>query len=175
MLKKLHEVIFLNSIDGKFLKNYKNHVFQSSLLFVCVSLALLLENLFGEIIVASLGASGFVLFVTPHTNGSRSKNIIGGYVCGAIGGVLFGLLHNRISGFGFPGVSYALIFICAAASAFTTFLMVATNLVHPPAAALALGLSADPGCIKTATAAITSVIMLCIARRMLTKYLKNLI
>ena len=175
MFKKLKEVIFTNYIGGEFQKNYKNHIFQSSLLFVCVSFALLLDNLFGEIIVASLGASGFILFVTPHANSSRSRNIIGGYVCGAIGGILFGLLHNQVTGFSFPGVSYALIFICAAASAFTTFLMVTTNMAHPPAAALALGLSADPECIKTAIAAIIGVIILCIARRILKKYLKNLI
>ena len=155
--------------------NYKNYIFQCLLLFICESLILLLYSLFGGIIVASLGASGFILFVTPHTNSSRSRNLIGGYICGAIAGILFGVLHNKISGFGFSGVNYVLIFVCAAASAFTTFLMIITNYVHPPAAALALGLSADPECIKIAMAAIIGVTILCTTRYILKKYLKNLI
>ena len=175
MFSTLKGVFFSNFAEERFQKNYKNYIFQSSLLFVCVSLVLLLDSLFGDIIVASLGASGFILFVTPHTNGSRSRNIIGGYFCGAVGGILFGLLHNQISGLHFFGVEYVLIFVCAAASALATFLMVITNFVHPPAAALALGLSAEPECIKIAMAAIIGVTILCTTRYILKKYLKNLI
>ena len=166
----------MNEIDDRgFQKNYKNYIFQCLLLFVCESLILLLYSLFGGIIVASLGASGFIVFATPHMNGSRSRNLIGGYVCGAIAGILFGVLYNKISAFSFPGVDYVLIFVCAAASALATFLMVTTNFVHPPAAALALGLSAEPECIKIAIAAIIGVIILCTTRYILKKYLKNLI
>ena len=175
MFSKLNEITFSSFVNKNFQKNYKNYVFQSSLLFICVSFVLLLHSLFGGIIVASLGASSFILFVTPHTNSSRARNIIGGYVCGAVSGILFSFLHNQISGFSFSGVDFALIFICAAASALTAFLMVATNLVHPPAAALALGLSAEPECLKTALAAIIGVIILSAARHMLKKYLKDLI
>ena len=153
----------------------KARVFQCLLLFACVSLILSLYSFFGAIIVASLGASGFILFVTPHTNGSRAVNLIGGYVCGAIAGISLSLLHGQISGLSFSGVDYALVLVCAAASALTTFLMVTTNFVHPPAAALALGLAADPKCIKTAIAAMAGVIILCAARRILKKYLKNLV
>ena len=175
MFSKFQEIIFSNFVNKNLQKNYKNCVFQSLLLFICVSLVLLLHSLFGGIIVASLGASSFILFVTPHTNSSRARNLLGGYICGAVSGILFSLLLNQISGFSFSGVDYALIFICAAASALTTFLMVTTNLIHPPAAAFALGLSAEPACIKTAAAAMIGVIILCTARHMLKKYLKDLI
>jgi CBS-domain-containing membrane protein len=168
-------MVFPKFADGKLQGKYKNYIFQSLLTFVCMSFVLLLYKLLGGIIVASIGASSFILFVTPHTNGSRAKNIVGGYICGAVSGMVFGLLHNYISGFSFFGAHYALIFICAASSAVTTFLMISTKLVHPPAAALALGLSADPNCIMTAMAAVGGVTILCAARRLLGNYLKDLI
>ena len=175
MFLRFHKIIKSNVYDVKLRISYKNKLFQSMLIFICVSLVLLLYELFGGIIVASLGASGFIIFITPHTNGSRDQNILGGYVCGAVSGVLFGLLHSRINGLGFAGAEYVLIAVCAAAAAMTTFLMITTNLVHPPAAALALGLSADPDCVKTAAAALIGVTLLCAARRLLKKYLKDLI
>ena len=153
----------------------KARIFQSLLLFACVSFILLLYSLFGGIIVASLGASGFILFVTPHTNSSRAKYIVGGYACGAIAGILFNFLYGQVSQLSFYGVDYALIFICAAAPACATFLMTTTNLVHPPAAALALGLSAEPNAIKITIGAMSGVMMLCLSRYILKKYLKNLI
>ena len=166
----------MNEIDDRrFQKNYKNYIFQCLILFVCESLILLLYSLFGGIIVASLGASGFILFVTPHTNGSRAQNLVGGYAFGAIAGILSNFLYVQVSGLSFVGVDYALIFICAAAPAFATFLMTTTSLVHPPAAALALGLSAEPKAIRIAIAAMIGVTILCLTRYILKKYLKNLI
>ena len=153
----------------------KHFVFQSVLVFACVSLVLLLYELFGGIIVASLGASGFILFVTPHTQSSRAKNIIGGYICGASMGVLFSLLHGFILSVGFTGTDLTIVFVCAAAAASTTFLMVSANLVHPPSAALALGLAADAQSVKTALAALVGITILCAVRYLLRKYIKDLI
>ena len=153
----------------------KARIFQSLLLFACVSLILLLYSQFGGIIVASLGASGFILFVTPHTNSSQTRNLIGGYACGAIMGILSNILYGQISGLSFSGVDYALIFICAAAPALATFLMTTTNFIHPPAAALALGLSVEPKAMKIAIAAMIGVTILCLTRSILKKYLKNLV
>lgn len=168
--------LFSDSIANK--KNHKkikSYVFQSLLTFICVGLALMLHNLFGGFIVASLGASSFIVFITPHTNSSRPRNVIGGYICGAFAGILFSLLHEHVLGLDYNGLDYALVIVCAAASAVTTFLMVTTGLVHPPAAALAIGLAAENHGLKAALAAIISVLILCAARRLLRKYLKNLV
>ena len=125
--------------------------------------------------MASLGASSFIVFITPHTKSSRPRNVIGGYVCGSIAGILLSLLHEHILGLDYNGVNYTLVLVCAAASALTTLLMVTTGLVHPPAAALAIGLAADKHGLKAAIAAIISVLILCAARRLLRKHLKNLV
>ena len=175
MLAVVKEIISESIADKKIRKNIKSYVFQSLLTFICVFIALCFHQLFGGIIVASLGASSFIIFITPHTRSSKTRCIIGGYICGAIAGILFSFLHGYISGLSFEGVSYALILVCAAAAALTTLLMITTGLVHPPAAALALGLASDRECLKTAMAAVIGVIILCTARRLLKKYVKDLI
>lgn len=153
----------------------KAQIFQSLLLFMCVSSILMLYSALGGIFVASLGASGFILFATPHTNSSQSRNLAGGYLCGTAAGILSSLLYNQVTGLTFPGSEYALVFICAAAPASAMLLMTSTNLIHPPAAAFALGLSIEPYPIQTTIAAVVGVITLCLIRAVLSKYLKNLI
>ena len=168
--------IISESIAGrKNRKDFKSYIFQSFLTFICVGTALLLHGLFGGFIVASLGASSFIIFITPHTNSSRNRNILGSYACGAVAGILFSFLHRYAFAFNFEGLDYALLLSCAAAAATTTLLMVTTGFVHPPAAALALGLANDPECLKTALAALIGAIMLCAARWLLRKHIKNLI
>jgi len=162
--------------DGKrFRENYKNYLLLSFLILVSIGLVLLLHELLGGIIVASLGASSFILFVRPHASSTCTRNIAGSYVCASVVGILFSLLHDRLFVLDFAGVDYALVVVCAAAAAVTAFLMVAANLVHPPAAALAVGLSADSDCLRTAAVAIIGVVIFCVIRRVLKKHLKNLI
>jgi len=175
MVYKLKEHISENLFDKNFRKHPMNYVLQCFIIFICISIVLFLYEFFGGIIVASLGASSFIVFVTPLTNGSRSRYVIGGYICGAVIGVLFGLLHGWVSTMGLDGTKYFLILICAATVAVTAFIMVITNSEHPPAAALALGLSVDPTSIKTALAALLGVMIICLIRRLFKKRLKNLI
>lgn len=175
MLSVLKEIFTENAAERNIRGNFKNYIFQSLLMLICVFIALLLHQLFGGYIVASLGASSFIIFITPHTKSSRNRNIIGSYICGSVAGILFSLLHRYITGLDFAGLGYVLILICAAAAAVTTLLMITTGFVHPPAAALALGLAIDRECLKTAAAALLGILILCAARRVLRKYIKNLI
>lgn len=175
MISRLKNFISTNFVDKDFRVNYKYYIFQSSLIFICIFLILLLCNFFNVIIVASLGASSFILFAIPHTNNARVKYVIGGYFWGLILGSLFNFLYYKISSLNFAGIEYALMAVCAASVAVTMFFMVITNLSHPPAAALALGLSTDSECFKTTVSAIIGVIIICTVRQILKKYLKNLI
>lgn len=175
MLSNIKNFIRMHLFDKKFRKDYKHYILQSLLIFTCICLALSLGRFFDDIIVASLGASSFILFITPHTNSSRPRYVIGGYICGSFSGTIFHFLYAFLSHSNFVGKEYVLIVLCAAAVAVAAFIMVITNTEHPPAAALALGLSADPRCLKTAMAAITSIIVLCMIKQLIKKHLKNLI
>ncbi|MDR0248672.1 MAG: HPP family protein [Oscillospiraceae bacterium] len=149
---------------------------QSLLVFLSLGLILLLFDLALQgVIVASLGASSFILFVTPHTASSRTANLVGGYICACVSGVLLGFAHEAIRALDFERVHLALIIVCACAAAATMFLMVYTGFVHPPSAALALGLAADTHGIRTAAAALLGIAVLCAVRNLLKKHLKNLV
>lgn len=175
MFQKMKNYVLENFFDYKIRKHYANYILQSLIIFACIAVVMLLYELFGGIIVASLGASGFIVFATPHKEGSRAKYVIGGYVCGAIVGTLFSLLHTHFFPPATDAVDLPLALICAAAAATTAFLMIVTNTEHPPAAALALGLTADEMGYKVALAALAGVIVLCLVRRLLKKWLKDLI
>ena len=175
MLSVIKEILSESIADRRVRKNLKSDIFQSLLTLVCVFIALLLHQLFGGFIVASLGASSFIIFLTPHTKSSRARCVIGGYLLGAVAGILFSLLHGYIAGLDFYAIDYILILICAASAAMTALLMITTGFVHPPAAALAIGLTVDHDWGKSAPAAILGVIVLCVARRLLKNRIKNLV
>jgi CBS-domain-containing membrane protein len=148
---------------------------QCALVFAALSALLMLYEFLGGIIVASLGASSFILFATPHTNSSKAKNLIGGYICGSLAGVSFSFLHAAFNMFDYEKMHLALILGCAAAAALAMFLMVFAEVAHPPAAALAVGVAATPQRLQMAAAAMIGVTLLCGLRFILKKYLKNLI
>jgi CBS-domain-containing membrane protein len=175
MFSKLGKAVSEHISGGKAKGNGKYIVLQCALVFVSLSLILALYELLGGIIVASLGASSFILFVTPHTNSSKSINLIGGYICGSISGVTFGLLHGVFNMLDFEKMHAALIIGCAAAAAGAMLLMVLAAVPHPPAAALAIGLASSPQSPLMAFAAIIGVVIICVVRYLLRKRLKNLI
>ncbi|MDR0197445.1 MAG: HPP family protein [Oscillospiraceae bacterium] len=175
MFSKIKEAISAQIKESRERDNLGSVAAQCVIVFVSLGLILALYEFFGGIIVASLGASSFILFVTPRTNSSRARNLIGGYIFGSLAGVTFSVLHVSLDMFDVPGMHLTLILGCAAAAALATFLMACTGLVHPPAAALALGLAADSACLRTALAALVGVTVLCAVRRLLIKNLKNLV
>jgi CBS-domain-containing membrane protein len=174
MISKIKTAFAELFAGGKLKGNGRYVALQCLLVFGALGAVLALYELFGGIIVASLGASSFILFATPHTQSSKAKNLIGGYICGAFSGVLFSYLHSVFM-FDFSTMHLALIVGCAAAAALTMFLMVWAGVAHPPAAALALGLASNAPSLITAAAAVLGVCVLCMVRRVLRKYLKNLV
>ena len=174
MFSRLKE-IFAISVE-KPNRNLRQTIRQCAVIFVALSIILMLYEFLGGIIVASFGASSCILFLTPHTKASRTPNLLGGYLFAAVSGVSFYYLRVAVSYvFEFTELDIVLIIVCASAATLTTFLMAWTRFIHPPSAALALGLAADSNCVQTAAAAIAGIIILCLVRHLLRKHLKNLI
>ena len=171
IISRIHE----NFFDIKFRKYKKNYILQCLLIFACITAVMLLYELVGGVVVASLGATSFILFVTPHTNGSRARYVIGGYMSAVVVGSVTRAGFAYVSALDFAAQNFVLILLYAAAVAITSFIMIIANLEHPPAAALALGLTADTSHNLTAFAALAGVIILCVIRAVLKKHLKNLI
>jgi CBS-domain-containing membrane protein len=175
MFSKLKESITELKVEGRDHPPTRYAVLQCFILLIFLGLILLFDDFWGGIIVASLGASSFILFATPLTKSSRSINLIGSYVFGASSGILFNFLHAALISLDNESVRFALVLVCAAAAALATFLMVKTGLAHPPAAALAIGVTSGTNPVETGIAAVFSVILLCVIRNIFKKHLRNLV
>ena len=147
---------------------------QCIILFFALSILLMFYEVLGSVTVASLGASGFIIFVMPHKQVSKASNMVFAYIFGSVVGIVFGIVYGII----LPTESLWLpiiltVFRCLTV-AVTVFLMVWTGYAHPPAAALTLGLVSDPSRIITAAIAIIGTLVLCLIRKCLSKHMRDL-
>jgi CBS-domain-containing membrane protein len=134
--KKLFE------FDKKFKVHPLRYLFQCALATACIIVILVALDLITQTaIIATLGASTFIIFVRPHSYASRTRVLLGGYVIGIGIGIGMGLLANlSVMEAVFFTHKVQFIFFCAAAVGIAIPAMALTNTEHPPAAAMALGL-----------------------------------
>ncbi len=168
-------------MDSKFTTNKLRYVLQCALAGVAMAFILVVvAPLTNVAVIASLGASTFIVFAMPHVRSSSPRFLIGGYAVAVVVGLLclwlrwrtplpqqFGLILDL------PSVLFG-----AAAVAATMFVMVITNSEHPPAAGLALGfvlLTSDQWNWLTPPAVMAGVIALCAVKHLLRRFLKNLL
>lgn len=119
-------------------------------------------------VVASMGATSFIIFTMPHKVSSRYRYILGGYTVGIIVGVIFnGLLVLDMS--------IHANFIGAAAVGLAMFLMVITNTEHPPAAALALGIAINGYSFEMLLFVYSVTLFLLLVKHMIKKWMIDLL
>jgi CBS domain-containing membrane protein len=115
---------------------WRNYVFQSLLATVSLFCVLIFLEHGEQIIVASLGATAFVVFALPNKFTAHPRNVIGGHIvglaCGILGYWMLNLLPN-------PDQFIAEAGVHAFAVGLAMFIMVVTDTEHPPAAGTALG------------------------------------
>ena len=81
--------------DEDFLNHPGQYLVQSALAGVTLWLAIIMLDLATKgIIIASLGATMFILFATPHRKSSQGRYVVGGYVMAGIIGLVIGLLSG---------------------------------------------------------------------------------
>lgn len=124
-------------LDDKFLQNKRRYVFQCTVAAVFFMLNMLILNVVAnEAVMASIGATSFIIFTMPHRLSSRPRIILGGYFLGGIAGSLCQVLLVW-------NLPYEEVIVPGIAVGLSIFLMVVFNMEHPPAAAFALGLIID--------------------------------
>ena len=135
--KKIKEGSYMRWIDPKFKAHRLNYLAQSLMAILVVFVMSLFMDMFAHTtVIASLGATVFIVFTMPHKEVSRSRYLYGGYTIGLIAGECSTLLMVS-------DVVYMRSLVMALAVGLAIFLMVVTNTEHPPAAALALGVTVD--------------------------------
>jgi CBS-domain-containing membrane protein len=154
-------------ILNEFRQFWKNYVFQSLFATLTIFIVLLLFSLENAAIIASIGATTFIVFATPKSITARPRNVIGGHLVGLISGSLFSLISH--SSF------LSTIVICSLAVGISIFIMVVIDTEHPPAAGTALGIAITGFSVSAAIAVITSAVTLSLVHFFFRKYLRDLI
>ena len=77
--------------DSKVKNNPRPYVIQASLAFLVLFAVLLVEELGLHLVVvaAAIGATTFVLFVTPHSSTANPRHVIGGHLLALLIGSAF--------------------------------------------------------------------------------------
>ncbi len=165
------------SLDQKFLAHPKQYIGQTLLMIISFFLILLALDLFTDgIVVASLGASGFIAFTGPHTRSSQPRFLVGGYLTGIIAAFICHLIIFGFQRVYFPFFAQNGLAISGAlAVGISMFLMVIFNTEHPPACALALGLVVDGFQPLTAMTAFIAIVLLSITKRLLKPFMIDLL
>lgn len=155
-------------IDPKFKGNRFNYMVQSLMALVVVFVMSLFMDMFAQTtIIASLGATVFIVFTMPHKNVSRGRYLFGGYTIGLVVGVSCTWLMVS-------DVVFMKSLVMALAVGLAIFLMVVTNTEHPPAAAIALGVVVDGVSITTVIVIYSCLTILYIGKKIMNRWLIDL-
>lgn len=154
-------------LDEKLRLYWKNYVFQSFLATVVIFILFILLSLKQAVIIASIGASAFIVFAMPQDFTAKPRNLIGGHLVGVLSGSLFAVIPHAF--FIYPPIAYSL------AVGLSIFLMVITDTEHPPASGTALGIAIRGFSLNIALAIMASAIILSLIHRFFKPYLKNLV
>jgi len=150
-----------------FQDNWRNYAFQSLLATLSIFASLMFLNIHRHpIIIASIGASTFIIFAMPKSLTAQPKRLIGGHSVGIIIGSLSGLIHCINP--------FDQMFIYAIAVGFSIFLMVALDMEHPPAAGTALALSVNGFSFTAVLSVLIGVLILSLIKHLLKPALKDL-
>ncbi|MFZ5986134.1 MAG: HPP family protein [Bacillota bacterium] len=164
-------------VDEKFRKNKLQYLGQCALAMISILVVqIFLDVVLDAAVIASLGASCFIIFLLPHVNSSKSRFIIGGYIVGISSAFLCSNL-SKIQFFTEFGLNhrYWIIMLGSITVGLSMLLMVLTDTEHPPAAGMALGLVIDGFNYKTVVIVLVGIVLLCFIRFCLRKRLINLL
>ena len=153
-------------IRGAFPALWKHYLYQSLLAAIVVFVILLILSIENAVVIASIGASAFIVFTMPRNITARPRRVIGGHLVGLFSGSLCALIPHSST--------LVSISIYALAVGISICLMVALDLEHPPASGTALGVAItgfSPGVI---IAVITSSLVLALVHHFSKKFLKDL-
>ncbi|MBN2878629.1 MAG: HPP family protein [Clostridia bacterium] len=126
-------------VDKKFRQNWGHYILQCLMATAAFVIILFVtDSMFREVMLASFGATAFLVFAMPHLRTSRFRSVLGGYVIGLIIGIA--LYHCAELVYSVVEKHWVFSLAGGLAIGLSLFLMTMTNTEHPPAAGLALGI-----------------------------------
>jgi len=165
----------MHIIDKNFRKAIPNYVLQSLLAMITLVIILVFLDVLAEAaIVAALGASTFIVFAMPNSVTAHPRNVIGGHIIGLITGSICYYIFISATDL---SISEDFLYLLAAALCvgLAIFLMVITDSEHPPAAGTALGIVVYGWTAWTVVFVLIFAAMLCLAKYLLRRWLRDLV
>jgi len=153
-------------IRSEFGRLWKNYLYQSFFAAFTLAVVLLVLNMENVVVIASIGATAFIVFTMPKNITAQPRRVIGGHIIGLISGLLTAPIPHHM------GISCVLVYSLAVG--ISIFLMVALDFEHPPASGTALGVVMTGFSLNVIIAVLTSSILLSVAHRFLRRYLREL-
>jgi CBS-domain-containing membrane protein len=153
-------------IRGEFPRLWKNYLYQSFLATIIVFIVLLLLAAEHVVVIASIGATAFIVFTMPRNITAKPRRVIGGHLVGLFSGSLCALIpHSSTT---------SSIIIFSLAIGISICLMVALDVEHPPASGTALGVAITGFSPGVMIAVLTSSLILSLAHHFSKRFLKDL-
>ena len=163
------------------IKNTLRHFWQPVVALICVFIALLIMGGFVNtaapslIGIASLGATGFILFCAPYSKFSTAKVVLGSYLLSVLFGVVFLQLAMAMSGHAvIAHLQFFQEFCAVMAMGCCVLGMLFLNVEHPPAVGLALGLVVESWPIPVLIVILSTVLLMVVLKYLLRRYMVNL-
>jgi CBS-domain-containing membrane protein len=154
-------------IRADFPGRWKNYLYQSFLAMAVVSIVLWLLTLENAVVIASIGATAFIVFTMPKNITAQPRRVIGGHIIGLLSGSLCSLIPHTST--------TATVFVLSLAVGISICLMVALNFEHPPASGTALGIAMTGFSTEVFIAVLTSSLILALAHHFSKRFLKDLV
>jgi len=158
---------YFSKVAIKFRTLWKYYIYQSLLAAAVMLIVFLILTENYPVIIASIGATAFIVFAMPKYVTAEPMRVIGGHFMGIISGSLFSFIPPLPT-------TYSLTIYSALAVALSIFLMVVLDMEHPPASGTALGIALKGFNITVVITVIVSVILLSVAHYLLKRFLKDL-
>ena len=159
----------------EFKAHWENYVFQSLLATVVVFVIFWALGVREAVIIASLGATTFVIFALPHSLMAKPRNVIGGHIvglgCGVIGALIAGLVPEQFE-LASNGAGHAAAY--AISIGLAMFIMVVIDTEHAPAAGTALGVAINGFSMNIALTVILFSVLMILICRLLRRHMRDL-
>ena len=146
---------------------WKHYLLQSFLAVVVLFIILLFLTLENVVVVASIGATSFIIFAMPKSIIANPKNVIGGHLVGLISGSLCALIPQNLH------IHSLLVYSLAVG--ISIFIMVVIDTEHPPASGTALGVSITGFSWDVTVAIVTASVVLSLIHHFFNKYIRDLV
>ncbi|HAJ33778.1 MAG TPA: HPP family protein [Candidatus Atribacteria bacterium] len=153
--------------DRKLKKYFPHYIVQSLLATITLTIILYFENIFtNTAVVASLGATTFIIFAMPKYTTARPRSVVGGHIIGIIVGIFCFYYYSHIQNENNYFLSHEIlkILIPAISVGLSIFFMVITNTEHPPAAGTALGITIQGWSYSTILVILITIFLLSLAK-----------